>query len=264
MLRSLLVRVSPFLLALFTTCANALDLTDIWYSPTESGWGVNIVQANDFLFLSFFLYDENTMPTWYSGQLSFDGTRYSGGLYASRGSYWAGTWNPAQHPPAALVGNASVTLLGPYDAVLRYTVTGFPEKTKNITRGNIIPITMTGTYVGGQAGGYTSCNVASMNQAYDERFTLTVTQASTTQATLKFSYEILAAACTISGTLEQHGQLYRMNNADYSCTGGLTFTTKAAVDELKVTSQGIEGRFTANVGQGCTERASFSAVLRQR
>ena len=91
-----------------------------------------------------------------------------------------------------------------------------------------------------------------------------MTQASTTQATLKFAYEIFGTACSISGTLEQHGQLYKMNNAAYQCTGGPTFTTKATVDELKVTSQGIEGRFTSNVGDGCTERASFSAVLRQR
>jgi hypothetical protein len=65
----------------------------------------------------------------------------------------------------------------------------------------------------------------------------------------------------MSGTLEQHGQLYRIAPASYSCTGSLMFNASATMEEIKATAQGIEGRFTAGLSGGCTETAYFSAVL---
>jgi hypothetical protein len=64
----------------FAPAAAATDFTDIWFIPQESGWGVNIVQSDSFLFATFFIYGSDKAPTWYTALLTFDGTRYAGGL----------------------------------------------------------------------------------------------------------------------------------------------------------------------------------------
>jgi hypothetical protein len=66
--------------------ARATDFTDIWYVPTEAGWGANVVQSDLFLFVTFFTYGADNKPTWYTAQLTWDGAAYSGGLYLSQGT----------------------------------------------------------------------------------------------------------------------------------------------------------------------------------
>ena len=78
------------LLAVRAAAAAAVDYTDIWYAPAEPGWGVNLVQSDGFLFTTFFVFAQGGAPTWYTGQLNWDGTsKFSGGLYASTGTWFA-------------------------------------------------------------------------------------------------------------------------------------------------------------------------------
>jgi hypothetical protein len=55
--------------------AGASDYTDIWFNPSEQstaggGWGVNVVQSDAFLFLTFFVYGPDNKPTWYVAGLT--------------------------------------------------------------------------------------------------------------------------------------------------------------------------------------------------
>lgn len=87
MLKQLLLAIS---LATSALGAVAADHTDIWYAPAEPGWGVNLVQSDNFIFATFFVYSQNGSPTWYTAQLTWDGARmYSGGLYATGGTWFA-------------------------------------------------------------------------------------------------------------------------------------------------------------------------------
>jgi hypothetical protein len=61
--------------------------------------------------------------------------------------------------------------------------------------------------------------------------------------------------------VQQFGQIYDMPGAAYACTGTLSLTTTATVYELKATAQGLEGRISANLPNGCQENAAFSGVL---
>ena len=59
--------------------AHATDYTDIWYIPAESGWGANVVQSDNFLFVTFFIYGADNKPTWYTAQLTLDASgNYNG------------------------------------------------------------------------------------------------------------------------------------------------------------------------------------------
>src|SRR5215468_1975894 len=70
--------------------ARAADFTDLWFDRDESGWGVNIVQSDTFLFVTFFIYGKGNSPTWYTAQLTANGQgAYTGGLYLTQGTYYA-------------------------------------------------------------------------------------------------------------------------------------------------------------------------------
>ncbi len=61
--------VTRGLLAAVALCAivlpaRATNYQDLWWNPNESGWGIQIVQQSDTLFLTWFIYDGAGNPTW--------------------------------------------------------------------------------------------------------------------------------------------------------------------------------------------------------
>ena len=52
MLKRLLLAL---LLLSATIRVNAADYTDLWWNPAEGGWGVNLVQSDNFMFVTFFI-----------------------------------------------------------------------------------------------------------------------------------------------------------------------------------------------------------------
>jgi hypothetical protein len=236
--------------------AAATDYTDIWWLPAENGWGVNVVQSDNFLFLTFFIYGADGKPTWYSGHATLDGSgNYNGTLNATTGTYYIAPWMPASLTNV-IVGTVSFQPIDPANAKLVYVVNGVGTVTKVITRQTLTPITIGGFYSGAQTGSYSSCT----SPAYRDFFDLDVTQPGDGTVTFVFSYtEDLT--CTFSGTLVPQGQLYSVPVASYTCSDGLK--TGATMTEIKATAQGIEGVFVApTVGGGCRENAQFSGVLR--
>jgi hypothetical protein len=260
-LRSLL-RSFALAVLLVSAPVRAADYTDIWYIPGETGWGANVVQSDLFMFVTFFVYGADGKPTWYAGNLTWDGAAYSGGLYLTQGTNWALPWNGGNYAANA-VGTASFRpdALNVYQATLTWSVNGVGAVTKSIERQTLTTIGLGGLYVGGQTGAYSSCSNAGANAAYIDWYGLSVAQASGV-ATFTFSYRETATTCTMSGTLEQHGLTYRIPGATYKCTGDIAFSTTATMYEIKATSLGIEGRFAATLPSGCREDANFSAVLR--
>ena len=251
-----------FLLAAFG--AGATDLTDLWFNPSEQstgggGWGVNIVQSDSFVFVTFFIYGPDNKPTWYAAALSEDADgNFNGPLYATTGTYFAAPWNPADGAGSAQVGTASLQPTGPYTANLAYSITGGPSVVKAIQRQALTSIALSGSYDGSQNGTYSNSSCM-FNPFYTDRFTLGVTHAAGVSLAFTFNYES-GMTCTLSGDLQQFGQLYSVPNATYSCSTGLS--TSASMSQIKATNFGIEGSFAApSVGGGCREDATFSAVF---
>jgi hypothetical protein len=242
------------------------DYSDIWWKPDEGGWGVNVVQNDNFMFLTFFIYGQDKNPTWYTAQVTWDGSKYTGPLYRTQGTYWANPWNPGDSPAALQVGSATFqpSSTNAYQATLTYTVTGVATVVKPIERQTLRGLNLGGNYVGGQTGTYASCNASADNGPYIDTYTLAVTQGNVTPGStlsLAFKYDS-GATCTLSGGLDRRGLLTGVPAARYVCTGSLSFDINAVVYELKMTGQGIEGRFTAKLANGCLEDAAFSAAIR--
>jgi hypothetical protein len=246
--------------------AGAVDYTDIYYIPAESGWGVNVVQSGtdfNFMFVTFFIYGPDNKPTWYTAQLTRDASgNFNGSLYATTGTFYTMPWKTSDLT-APVVGTASFQPTSAYTAKLIYTVTTpaalAGTVTKLIQRQSLTSIAIGGTYVGGQSGAYSGCNSSSNNGGYTDFFNLQVNQSTNGSVTFTFTYSG-SLTCTMSGTLTQFGQLYTMPTTAYTCSDGLN--TNASMTEIKATGLGLEGRLAAPaVGGGCREDATFSGVL---
>src|SRR6185503_4528730 len=48
-----------------TTPTPAVDYTDLWWTPQESGWGMIVTQRGATIFLAWFVYGNAGHPTWY-------------------------------------------------------------------------------------------------------------------------------------------------------------------------------------------------------
>ncbi len=242
--------------------AHANDYSDVWITQGEGGWGVSILQWGNTMFASFFVYGPDSKPTWYVAVMSWDGvSKYSGTLYAERGTYFALPWVPSdQIETVAGTALFQPSALNNFQGQLIYTVNNGASVItvqKAVERLTVVSVPLAGTYFGGQSGAYSGCTTSANNTTYFDHYKLVVTQTSTT-ASLNFQFTS-NLTCTISGTVSQNGQLYSLNAASYLCSNQLD--TTAFVSDLKITAQGIEGVLIApNVGGACREDARFSAV----
>src|SRR2546423_15719510 len=78
------------------------DASDMWWNPTESGWGMNVVQQGNIAFATLFLYGADGRAHWYAaprmaGQSApTDRPMYfTGTLYETTGPTFATTFNPS-------------------------------------------------------------------------------------------------------------------------------------------------------------------------
>lgn len=249
-----------FLLALAVTGqVHATDYTDLWWDPKESGWGVNFVQNGDFIFATFFVYATDGSPTWVTGQFTLNAEGYfDGPLYASSGPHYATVPYDPDQVGRVQVGNANFRPGSAEFGVLFYSV-GDDFVIKNVQRQTLAPIVIAGSYLGGMTTSLSECNDPAQNRAAESFAEINVTQFATGQVRLDVRRQG-EAVCTLGGNLSQIGRLHRIVDASYNCDNGLD--ASVTVYEVKATPQGIEGRWTASMGEGCRENVYFSAVRR--
>jgi len=111
----------------------AVDYTDLWWNPNESGWGMVITQQYGAMFLAWYVYDGSGNPVWYVvPNCPVVGSSCSGTAYSTTGPPLGPTFDPnAVHATAA--GTVSVNFLDANNATLTYSVNG-SSTTKMITR----------------------------------------------------------------------------------------------------------------------------------
>jgi hypothetical protein len=249
-------RLALIALLLISVRAYALEYTDVYFDPAESGWGVFLVQSDTTQFLAFFIDGPDGKPTWYVAILSDDGTRnYTGSLFATTGTYFA---NPWQGDNVTAAGTVSFKPTDPYHA-------GVGTVIKSVQRQTLTPYVLGGTYSGSAAGTINSCPNPGQNEpSYRSRYVLTVTQVGDQSATLVFTFVDQAHSglvCTMTGPLTHIGRLYQLNGQSSCTVAGQPAGAPQAVtiDTLHPIGHGIEGHFTAV--DGCVASIHFAAVL---
>ncbi len=111
-----------------------INLSDLWWNPSENGWGISLSYQSNAIFAVWYSYGADGKPTWFpmpGG--TWSGNTYTGSLYRTQGPAWLGVpYNVAQFS-AAPVGSMSFRFLDANTADLTYTVDGVTQ-TKTITR----------------------------------------------------------------------------------------------------------------------------------
>jgi len=233
----------------------AADLTDLWWNPSEPGWGINFVQADSFIFATFFVYGPDNKPVWYTAQMTRDNNgTWKGPMYLSSGSYYGAPYNGTLNN-VDQTGNATFAPASESSGLLTYNINNV-NVTKLIQRQTLLSIDFSGTYMGALVTDVYNCTDGSPVRTQRRFIDVGATQVAGGSDRIDFSFST-GGACSFSGVATQSGRLFRMENATYTCGTG-----PATVYELKATSLGLEGRWTAPIAGGCTEYAVFSTVLK--
>ena len=231
---------------------NTSDITDMWWVPAESGWGVNIILQNGVAFATFFVYDTNHNPVWYTAELHYQGNFvWSGGLYATTGPWFGGPFSPNTIRQA---GTATFSLPSQNQGNLTYSVDGVAVS-KMMQRQTWTNENYSGTYAGGYSIRLSSCVPSSLNGIQDVAGLLTVSQ---TGASVSMAATTTGASCNFSGTYTQTGKLGDVSGT-YSCTDG----THGAFEAFEMTPT-VSGFTSRIVGQNqfCNWSGYFGGIAR--
>jgi len=232
------------------------DFTDLWYNANESGWGANVVQQDNVLFMTFFVYGTNGASTWYVAPATVNsapsGFTFTGPLYQTNGPWFGGAFNP-NAVTVRQVGTATFTGNAVDAATLVYSVDGV-SVTKSLSRQTWRADDLTGSYLGATVGTYSGC----ANNGYvEDPAIFTVTHTGTTIKIVAQSL-INGAICTYTGSYTQAGRM-GSSSGSLSCpTGSGSYTA----NEIETTITALNGRAGASFGGGCQWNGRFGGLFR--
>ena len=109
------------------------NYTDLWWNPSESGWGLNLAHQGDILFATLYTYDAAGNPLWLfmsNGAKQADGSYFGTIARASGPAFNASPWTPIF---PVNVGTMRLTFTTPTSATVVYTFNGV-SLTKGIVR----------------------------------------------------------------------------------------------------------------------------------
>ena len=121
--------------SVFRYGANPLnaDYSDLWWNPSESGWGLAVTQQANVMFLVWYVYDNTGKPVWYvASNCDISASGCTGTLYRTIGPPSGPTFNPAL-VQVNTAGTVSLAFIDANNGTLTYTVNGV-SGSKSITR----------------------------------------------------------------------------------------------------------------------------------
>lgn len=116
------------------TSASPSPISGLWWNQNESGWGVNLIQQYDVIFVTMFTYDGAGNPTWYvASDCAVTGGGCQGYLYeVTGGSMPTEAWN-GSNKVVTPVGTISLAFADKDNGTMNYTINSAPGS-KAITR----------------------------------------------------------------------------------------------------------------------------------
>ena len=243
-----------------TIARYSTDATDLWWTAAESGWGVNVVQQEEILFLTFFVYGPDGKAIWYVapatayvGPSVTQGLLYVGPLYLSNGAYFGG---PYSLNTTTAVGTVTFSLENVGSANITYNV-GSVTVTKQVTRLTWRNSIVAGNYLGGEIGVYFNCTNANNNGVFEIPSSIGLTH-SGSNLTMVSSYTGTTSSCTYTGPYKQEGHMGSFSGT-FTCTGGVNGTFTAIEIEASISAVGM--RLGSTLAQ-CSYSGRFGGVRR--
>lgn len=241
------------------------DVTDLWWNPDESGWGVNLIQQSNVVFATFFVYDQNGKAHWYvASDLEASSVpadvryQFSGRLYETTGPVFSAASFNAGTVTRRDVGTATFEFFPPNTGRVIYTVDGVAVD-KVVVRQTWSANDFSGKYFGGQMTQASPSNAAGCApkvglQVFDD-ITITHSGNSVTMTAVRGAAPP-DELCRYTGTYSQAGHMGRVEGA-YSCNSGAngSFT----LGEAEIGVNGLSAAYSAT-DRGCGVYGNFSAV----
>jgi hypothetical protein len=232
------------------------DITDLWWNPAESGWGMNVVEQSDTSFITLFVYGTGNAPTWFAASsVTYQGYDsaslehvHSGTLYQTTGPVVStAAFDPAQVGVRAVglitlrVGT-STTANTVYTGRLSYTVDGVAVE-KTVVRQVWRNANHAGTYYAALRESWSNCSTSGYNGDYVGYGTLTVTQSSDDPPALSISFASSDGtyAYVFAGNYYQAGRsgVVPFGSVTTYDTSGATGTGSARILDIASGSTGI-------------------------
>ena len=232
------------------------DQSDLWWIPSESGWGMQLVQRGAVIFATLFVYGPTGNPTWYTATLEPTAANltWSGDLFATTGPYF----ETAPFNPTSVVLTKVGTLTWAAQTVdtgtLNYVVDGVAV-TKNVERQTLVVDNFNGVYLGAFHITTTDCENPSSDGSTDiPAATFTVVQSG---ASISVSLMALTTI-TITGTLSQSGQFGNVVGTYTSSTG---FLGNATVSAMNVQINSLTASFSlSSTNLGCQSTGYLAGI----
>ncbi len=225
------------------------DYSDLWFNPNESGWGANVAQQGDTMFITLFVYGSTGAPTWYvasattwTGQSTGTPT-FTGPLYQTNGPYFATGSFDSSLVTVRQVGTLTFAASDVNAATLTYAVDGQPV-TKTVQRQTFKINEIGGTFLGASAGTWSACG-AGRDGYLENRATYSFTQSN---QSIVFREDGPGYTCIYNGTYTPTGRLGSISGTG-QCSDGSNQTFTAS--EVEVNANAVSMRFTVAAGSSC-------------
>lgn len=200
--------------------AHASNVTDHWWTPSESGWGMSVTQQGDTAFIVFFVYGADGKPLWLHGtatRYGFDMERnpgFAGPLYRTTGPWFGGSFDP-QDVRATPVGEVVFEAHGSDEAAVKYTVDGIVT-TRTVQRLTFRVRDWSGLYRGVLRANYRGCAADFIPPyTYDDG----LVDIEHVGNSFRMWIDGKKAACMYTGTYTQHGRIGEVAGT-YQCADG--------------------------------------------
>lgn len=235
--------------------AYSTDVSDIWWNPSESGWGMQMVQESNFVFATLFIYGPDGKPTWFTATLAANGGLvFSGPLYVTNGPWFGGAFNPSAFG-IRQAGTMTFTLITVGTGVLTYSIDGV-QVTKQVERETLTLEDYNGSYVVGIKFQATGCFNPSNNGVISNGMSITISQTGSNMSSL--FYFPNGPVCTYSGNYGQSGHLGALAG-NFSCTTGEV--GQILIFEMTNRIGMISGRMQGSgTNTGCQYTGYFSGI----
>ena len=233
------------------------DQSDLWWIPSESGWGIQIVQEESTIFATMFVYGPNRQPTWYVALLNdptYGDFTWTGTLYATTGPWFGAVPFDPTATTATPVGMMTFQGQQVNTATLTYTVNGV-QVVKQIQRETLTTILFNGSYSGvlSQAAAAGSCPPTVITDATPATFRILQDGAS-----MRIDSSSQVGTCTFDGTYSQAGHFGHVAG-NYTCLNGDAGTFKFF--EMAASQYDIRARTQLSSQSGCTLNGYVSGLV---
>lgn len=236
------------------------DMSDMWWIPSESGWGANIAHQRGVVFMTLYVYGADSRIRWYAATYmqsrgNTDPFAFDGAFYEFTGPFFgAATFDPLD-VGVRQVGLASLAFGSVGQGTLTYSIDGVAV-TKQIERQTFRENNLAGTYLGHLSNSVAGC--ASGNGLRYESGAATVIHEIDNSISISTALDA-GRTCSYAGTYSQSGRLGEIVGS-VACSDGRSGSFQ--ITEIEAGYLGYMGRYSASLGASCTESGSMAWLSR--